>query len=149
MRAVLGDPEGFPNCRLPGTHGHVLEYAIYHSPLAFIRRLLEIGARPVYEDHAGFPPLIAALSTDRADKYEIIEALLAAGADIQQRGFNGYTPLHHAANQDDPTAIELLLAHGADPAARTDVDDFTTPLEEAEALGRTRAADTLKAAVKS
>jgi hypothetical protein len=40
--------------------------------------LLEIGATPVYEDHAGFPPLIAALSTDRADKYEIIEALLAA-----------------------------------------------------------------------
>jgi hypothetical protein len=78
VRAALGDPEGFPNCRLPGTHGSVLEYAVYHSPLAFIRRLLEIGATPVYEDHAGFPPLIAALSTDRADKYEIIEALLAA-----------------------------------------------------------------------
>jgi len=36
-----------------------LEYAIYHSPMSFVRTLLELGADPNYEDHAGFPSLIA------------------------------------------------------------------------------------------
>ena len=43
----------------------MLESAIYHSPLAFIRELLELGANANYPDHAGFPSLIAALSADR------------------------------------------------------------------------------------
>lgn len=40
----------------------MLEYALYHSPLAFIRTLLDLGADPNYGDHAGFPSLIAALT---------------------------------------------------------------------------------------
>jgi hypothetical protein len=37
----------------------------YHSPISFIRTLLDIGADPNPIDHAGFPPLIAALSCSR------------------------------------------------------------------------------------
>ena len=40
-------------------------YAIYHSPLAFIRTLLEIGAEPNAPVDDGFPPLIAALISAR------------------------------------------------------------------------------------
>ena len=145
LKAVLGDPPDFPNCRGPAGVGEiVLEYAIYHSPLAFIRKLLELGAEVNYGDHAGFPSLIAALSTDRGDRTEIVELLLSFGADIQDRGINGYTPLHYAASLDDPKTVELLLAHGADPNARTDVDDYFTPLEEAELLGRDAAAEMLR-----
>ncbi len=32
----------------------------------------------------------------------------------------------------DVTHVQFLLDHGADPNARTDIDDYTTPLEEAE-----------------
>ena len=32
--------------------------------------------------------------------------------------------------------MELLLAHGADLNARTRIDDYATPLEEMENLGR-------------
>ena len=39
---MLADPNG----HMPDTIGSCLVYAIYHSPLAFIRRLLEIGADP-------------------------------------------------------------------------------------------------------
>lgn len=39
--------------------------SIYHSPLAFIRTLLEIGADPNRPTDDGFPPLIAALSCTR------------------------------------------------------------------------------------
>lgn len=139
VKAGLGDPPDFPNCRGPVAVGEiVLEYAIYHSPLAFIRTLLELGADPNYGDHAGFPSLIAALTcADREDMYEILELLLAHGADIQQRGFNDYTPLHWAVAERNIKAIEFLLAHGADPNARTPIDDCTTPLEEAEILGLT------------
>ena len=113
--------------------------------MAFIRTLLELGADPNYGDHAGFPSLIAALTcADREDMYEILELLLAHGADIQQRGANDYTPLHWAVADGNIKAAEFLLAHGADPDARTGIDDYATPLEEAEILGLTEMAEALR-----
>jgi ankyrin repeat protein len=145
LRAALGDPSDFPNCASPPAFGETcLEYAIYWSPLAFIRRLLELGADPNYDDPAGFPALIAALSTNRADKHAVMELLLLAGADPQRRCINDYTPLHYAAARDDAGSIELLLAHGADPAARTNIDDYATPLEEAERGGAANAVRVLR-----
>ena len=35
--------------------------------------------------------------------------------------------------------IELFLAHGADPLVRTRIDDGTTPLEDAERIGLSKA----------
>jgi ankyrin repeat protein len=145
LKRLLDDPPDFPNCRGPAGVGDIiLEYAIYHSPLAFVRTLLELGADPNYPDHAGFPALIAALSTNRADRYQIIELLLAAGADIQQRGINDWTPLHYAAAAGDLAGIELLLARGADPNARAGIDGCATPLEEAQILGRAAAVQVLR-----
>ena len=100
---------------MPLTIGPCLEYAIYHSPLPFIRTLLEIGANPNPADHTGFPPLIAALSCSRpqpgspgrSDVVDIIELLLSFGADPNQRGLNDYTPLHMAVSEHNLPAIEL------------------------------------------
>lgn len=130
VRTALGNPPDFPNCRgLRGVGDIILEYAIYWSPLPFIRALLELGANPNYENPAGFPSLIAALSTERADKQEVLKLLISFGASVRARGVNDFTPLHYAASLDDPLAIELLLQHGADPGARTNIDDYETPLE--------------------
>ena len=74
----------------------------------------------------------------------IVELLLDSGADIHQVGINGYTPLHWAASDNDPEAIELLIARGADPNVKTNVDDYTTPLEEADDRGATDAAEALR-----
>ena len=123
-----------------------LEYAIYHSPLSFVRTLLELGADPNYEDPAAFPSLIATISTDRPDKYELVDLLLSRGANIQQRGVNDYTPLHYAAARNDAKLIELLLAHGADPNARTRIDEFATPAQEAELLHALEAVEVLRKA---
>ena len=115
VRTALGDPPNFPNCRGPRGMGEIiLEYAIYWSPLPFVRTLLELGADANYGEHAGFPSLIAALSASRGDRAELIRLLLSFGADIEQRGVNDYTPLHWAAANNDPAMIELLLAEGAD-----------------------------------
>ena len=143
LRAALDRPDAFPNVSGPPMIGHCLEYAIYHSPLSFIHLLLERGADPNYGTHAGFPSLIAALtclrpapgSPARADAHELLELLLAAGADPNQRGLNDYTPLHWAAGDGEERVVRLLLTHGADVTARTRIDDYETPGDVASRTG--------------
>jgi ankyrin repeat protein len=141
LRAAVDDPASIPNGRmLPITIGSCLEYAIYHSPLPFIRTLLEIGADPNPTAHAGFPPLIAALSCSRPapgspgrpDVLEILRLLVAFKSDPNQRGINDYTPLHMAVGEHNVEAVEFLLQAGADPRLRTRIDNCETPREMAE-----------------
>jgi hypothetical protein len=157
LRIAVDDPASVPNGPMPLTIGSCLEYAIYHSPLPFIRTLLEIGADPNPKDHAGFPPLIAALSCSRPrpgaaarqDVIEILELLLAFKADPNQRGTNDYTPLHMAVSERNLPAVELLLSFGADLHLRTRIDDCETPREMAEYAGLSRIAELLAAAAAS
>jgi len=143
LRAAVDDPALVPNGRMPITIGSCLVYAIYHSPLAFIRTLLEIGADPNAPVDDGFPPIVAALSCTRdvpggnrrTDVNEIVRLLLAFGADANQRGINDYTPLHMAVADRNLLAIEQLLDHGADAGVRTRIDECETALEMAEAPG--------------
>jgi ankyrin repeat protein len=153
LRAAVDDPDSVPNGPMPPEIGPCLEYAIYHSPLPFIRDLLEIGADPNPADHAGFPPLIAALSCSRPqpgspgrpDVADIIELLLSFGADPNQRGINDYTALHMAVSERNLPAVKLLLETGADPRLRTRIDDCETPREMAEAAGLREIAELLAA----
>ena len=79
----------------------------YEDPL-----VSQAGPHPIYGDTA------------------VVEALLAAGAEVDARDDAGYTPLHAAAwRSRNPTVLELLLEAGADPDARTDAGE--TPLEMA------------------
>ncbi len=143
LRGAVEDPAIVPNGPMPLAIGRCLEYAIYHSPLRFIRALLEIGADPNPSDHAGFPPLIAALSCTRGapgtvartDVDRILRLLLAFGADPNQRGINDYAPLHMAVAERNALAVQILLDAGADPDLRTRIDDYETPLEMARAVG--------------
>jgi ankyrin repeat protein len=140
LQAAVDDPDVIPNGAMPLTIGRCLEYAIYHSPLPFIRTLLEIGANPNPADHAGFPPLIAALSCSRpqpgapgrSDVIDMMQLLLSFGADPNQRGINDYTPLHMAVGERSVAAVALLLDAGADPHLRTRIDDCETPRELAQ-----------------
>jgi uncharacterized protein len=143
LREAVDDPAVVPNGRMTDTIGSCLVYAIYHSPLAFIKRLLEIDADPNAPVDDGFPPLIAALScarevpgaTRRADVDDIIRLLISFGADPNQRGINDYTPLHMAVAERNHLAVQILLDSGADPELRTRIDECETPLEMAEAAG--------------
>jgi len=149
----LGDPPDFPDCRQPlelAVGDHPLEYAIYWSPLAFVEQLIGMGADPNYEHHAGFPSLIAALSSGRPGKNKILKLLLESGADVGQRGLNDWTALHYAIIQRDLEAVKVLLDYGADPDLKTRIDHYTTPIEDAKAFGFTAAVELmLKARSKS
>jgi uncharacterized protein len=152
LRAAVDDPAVIPNGQMPDVIGPCLVYAIYHSPLAFIRTLLEIGANPNAPMGDGFPPLIAALgctrevpgANRRTDVAEIIRLLLAFGTDPNQRGINDYTPLHMAVAERNPAAVRLLLDGGADPQLRTRIDSYETPLDMANSLGLTDIAAMLR-----
>lgn len=155
LRATVEDPENVPNGPMPLAIGLCLEYAIYHSPVSFIRTLLEIGANPNPDrgDHIGFPPLIAALSCSRSqpgsparpDVLDIMKLLLEFGADPNQRGINDYTPLHMAVREQNLAALRLLLEAGADPELRTRVDDYETARELAVNTGLSEIAQVLAA----
>jgi hypothetical protein len=143
LREALDDPGAVPNGPMPLAIGSCLVYAVYCSPVAFIRTLLELGADPNAPVDDGFPPLIAALSTaahapgatPRDDVPEVVRLLLAAGADPNQRGINDYTPLHMAVSLRNARAVVLLIEAGADPALRTRIDDYETPAELAARSG--------------
>lgn len=153
LRAAVNDPAAIPNGPLPLAFGNCLEYAIYHSPLSFIRTLLELGANPNPVDHLGFPPLLAALSCSRPrpgapgrpEVLAIMQLLLAFQADPNQRGINDYTPLHMAVSEENSGAVELLLEAGADPRLRTRIDECETPREMAAAADRHEIAKLLAA----
>ena len=144
LRAAVDDPSIIPNGQMPLTVGSCLVYAIYCSPLAFMRTLLEIGADPNAPVDDGFPPLIAALSCSRSvpgskprtDVDDIIRLLLSFGADPHVRGINDYTALHMAVGEGNALAVQRLLDAGADPELRTRIDACDTPLEMARSGNR-------------
>jgi len=58
---------------------------------------------------------------------EIVELLIANGADVNAKAKSGWTPLHHAAIFGRKEAVELLIEKGVDVNAEN--DDGVTPLE--------------------
>jgi ankyrin repeat protein len=157
LRAAVDDPAVIPNGPMPLAIGPCLEYAIYHSPLPFIRTMLELGADPNPSDHSGFPPLIAALSCSRSqpgsparsDVMAILALLLEYGVEPNQRGINDWTALHMAVVERNFAAVQFLLAAGADPLARTRIDHYESPRETAVAAGLTEIAEILTEAERN
>src|SRR5918995_1610986 len=143
LRAAVDDPAAVPPDSTSATIGSCLVYAVYHSPVTFIRTLLEIGADPNAPVDDGFPPLIAALcctretpgAKRRPDVDDVLRLLLSFGADPNGRGINDYTPLHMAVAERNLLAIHILLEAGADPDVRTRIDERGTPLDMANAAG--------------
>jgi ankyrin repeat protein len=108
--------------------------------LATIRELLEAGAHPnLHPIDDGFPALIDVIHHRRedvpgrrcSDRHDALMALLAAGADMAARGLNDWTALHIACDIDGE-AVALLLDAGAEPFARSRLDDFESAIEIAE-----------------
>ena len=62
-----------------------------------------------------------------------MQALLDAGADVEAKNDDGWTPLHAAAWHDNSEALVALLEAGADVNARNNAD--STPLSLAKVMG--------------
>jgi ankyrin repeat protein len=98
------------------THEATLEERLVHAlqaaagptgDPALVSELLERGA-----DLQAAQALLCAANFGRT---EIAKCLIEAGADVNERGARGNTPLINAAAQGDAEMVELLLSAGADP----------------------------------
>jgi len=58
---------------------------------------------------------------------DLVELLIAKGADVNAKCDVGWTPLHNA---QDKEIVELLIAEGADVNAKTNLEG--TPLDQAD-----------------
>ena len=78
---------------------------------------------------ASGPPFSQAISSGQK---EIVELLIANGADVNEKRFQNITYLHDAAYEHRKDIVELLIANGADvnAKARDDIKG-TTPLDSA------------------
>jgi len=76
----------------------------------------------------------------------VAKMLVRAGADVNARQQQGWTPLHGAADSDDRETVELLLGHGADPTAIH--DGGKTALDIAREKGHAEVIEVLDAAAR-
>jgi ankyrin repeat protein len=106
--------------------------------------MIHKGADLSFVDAEGYSPLLTAIESSCAAKFEMIELLLKNGAPTDVHGVNDWTPLHLAAARNDVESLKLLIKFGADVTARTRIDDYATPLEEAQKLGSEAAVTFLK-----
>ena len=101
-----------------------LHDAVMRGDVAQVTRLLSEGSDVNVRDrYTGSTPLHRAGLTARKD---IMELLLAKGADVNAKNDDGRTPLHVVVLTAQKDLVELLLAKGADVNARD--RDGLTPL---------------------
>ena len=120
-------PDGFQPLGLACFFGHA----------AMVELLLERGA-PVSSPSRNSLAVQPINSAAAGQHVDIVQMLLARGANPSARQGEGFTPLHAAAENGQVEMIQLLLAHGAEPNALSNKNK--TPRELAMAAGHTEAA---------
>lgn len=140
--------DAFPDGEDEITWRRWILHAIAEAPLATIEWMVDYGVDLSFRDSGGYTPLLAAVESRREDRLEVLRRLIAAGAPLNTRGINDWTPAHMAAARDDVEALALLVDSGADLSIRTGIDGYATPLEEARHLGKARAVAFLESRVQ-
>jgi ankyrin repeat protein len=111
--------------------------AIHCGTVKVVAWMLAHGAPAVFVADDGYSVLHCSIEREKPDKYEIMRMLIEAGADVNAKGINDWTPAHMAAVRNDVEALKILRVAGADFTIRTKIDNYATPLEEAVMLGST------------
>ncbi|MGB5472405.1 MAG: ankyrin repeat domain-containing protein [Gammaproteobacteria bacterium] len=137
--------DDFPNGEDDFTGRRWIRNAIDFGSSVAIAWMLEKKVDLAFSDDEGYPALLSAIVSERYDRYAILEMLLEHGAPTDIRGINDWTSLHMAAARNDVKALKLLLDYGADSTAKTRIDNYATPLEEARMLGSNDAVKYLEA----
>ena len=101
---------------------------------ATVQWMLQKGVDLNFRDEEGYTPLHAAIDSKAPNRLDVLKLLLDAGAPVNLKGINDWTPAHQAAVRDDVEALKLLVRSGADLTIRTEIDNYATPLEEARSV---------------
>ena len=103
-----------------------------HILLTTIAAVVLVGCGPSVDIH----------ESARTGNIEAVKQAIAAGADVNAKTEDGWTPLHGAAVSGKNEIVELLIAEGADINAK--MEDDRTPLDWATGNHRTELADLLR-----
>jgi len=136
LEQLARELDGFPDGLDPYIGSRWILHAIGTGSTGSVRWIVERGVALDFVGPDGYSPVHAVLERARDDRFELLELLLRAGAPVNAKGVNDWTPAHKAAASDDVAALRVLVAHGADLTIRTAIDDYATPLEEARNLGK-------------
>jgi ankyrin repeat protein len=137
---ILAQHHGFPDRSLGAGTTPLMRAARGHD-LEFIELLLTAGASAAAQqaDGSGVLHVMAAARPPRSDadlatQATVLDALLAAGADLAAVAMDGQTPMHRAARGGNASLINALLERGA----RLDARDSrgNTPYDLVAAPGR-------------
>ena len=120
--------------------------AIAADSIPLVEFMLKQNADPNIEVDDGYTCLLTAIESDSPDSIAIVKRLLAAGADINAIGPNGWTPLHMAAARGHVEKCRLLIDAGANVNRRKEIDASETPLMEAAFCGQPETTKLLLAA---
>ena len=112
----LLDTEANPNLRnaLGDTAMH---RATVRGNLEVIRSLHGAGAYPNLRNESGATPLMKAVEEGTPKHKEIISFLVSAGANINDRDFDGNTALARAVKKQNADMVKFLIGLKADPKA--------------------------------
>jgi hypothetical protein len=95
-----------------------LALAAFFGQHAALQRLLAAGAGVQINEPSRNPMRVATIHAAVASRsLEVVETVIAAGADVNARQQGGFTALHAAVHNGSHDIEALLLAHGADPDA--------------------------------
>jgi len=108
--------------------------AVSQNQLACVKELVARGANVDLADHAGWTPLIHAAYFGSGN--EILSVLLDRGAKLNAQNNRGLTALYLASAAGHEPQVQLLLAHGADPAIAS--SSGYTPVRVAQLRGLSR-----------
>ena len=133
--------DGFPFGSAQAVNRRWILHAIDCGSIGSIRWMIEKGVDLQFTDGEGSTVIHFCIEGERPDRYDVLEMLIAAGANVNAHGLNDWTPLHLAAVLDDRRAMQMLLDAGADRTIRTRIDEYATPEEEARILGHFASAD--------
>jgi len=118
VNSLLATQAGVMQAR-SGDGWTALHLAAFFGNGAVVARLLEAGASTAEQSRnkeANFP-LHAAIAGAASES--VVDAILAAGADVDAEASGGVRPLHLAASRGSRSLVEALIARGADPEAVT------------------------------
>ena len=96
---------------------HALQPVCESLKVAFVKDLIAAGANVNASDPNGITPLLATIECCHFNPQaaaEIIELLLAAGADIEGRGDWDKTPFLKSCTRGESTITQLLINRGCD-----------------------------------
>jgi len=105
-----------------------------HLLLTTIAAVVLVGCGPSAPD-------ISIHEAAKAGDIEAVKQHLAAGADLNAKNIDGWTPLHKAAQKGHKEVAELLIAGGADVNAKD--RDGETPLHRVAIWGHKEVAELL------